>query len=304
MNLNGWTLRLALAAAVLAAATAAPASETAGPAASRVDTIRTRGVLGLGVRDNAPPFSFRLADGSAVGYSVDVCRRIASALRQKWKLPALHEEWVTLGSVPAALEALRDGTIDLECGVTVDTEERRKLVDFAPPHFYSFVAVLVPARLEGRALAELGTISVAVPRGTVAARVLAARRSAGLAFVDLREADNAAAGLALLESGRVQAFANFEAQLLLWRSQQPRPADWALAANRLHLEPVALALPRHDAAWRQAVDAVLIPLMQDGELATLYARWFEQPIPPRGLTVGLPMSQLLRDSLRYPLRSP
>jgi len=37
-----------------------------------------------------------------------------------------------------------------------------------------------------------------------------------------------------------------------------------------------------------------------GEAERLYKKWFQQPIPPNNVNLGIPMSLLLRDSFRFP----
>jgi ABC-type amino acid transport substrate-binding protein len=37
-----------------------------------------------------------------------------------------------------------------------------------------------------------------------------------------------------------------------------------------------------------------------GEIQVLYKKWFEQPIPPKGINLNLPMPYMLRDSFKYP----
>jgi ABC-type amino acid transport substrate-binding protein len=286
--------------ALIAATMVATVTDAAAP---RLERIRAEGVVRLGVRDNATPFSYRLPDGRHVGYSVELCGLLAARLRERLKLPALREERVPIASVAAGIEALRAGRIDLECGVSIDNAERRKQVAFAVPHFFSFVGVLVPARYAGRSLAELEEMTIAVPRGTVAARILQERAGRGLARIRLREVATADEGLALLAGGAVAGYANFEVQLLLWRAAAVQPQGWTVVANRLFLEPVALMLPPDDPAWQQTIDLLLTPLMQDGAVLTLYRRWFEQPIPPAGVNLNLPPSELLRSSLRYPVRA-
>jgi glutamate/aspartate transport system substrate-binding protein len=40
--------------------------------------------------------------------------------------------------------------------------------------------------------------------------------------------------------------------------------------------------------------------MMDGEIQPLYSRWFQGPIPPKGVTLEVPMSALMRDQVRFP----
>jgi glutamate/aspartate transport system substrate-binding protein len=38
----------------------------------------------------------------------------------------------------------------------------------------------------------------------------------------------------------------------------------------------------------------------DGDAERLYKKWFQQPIPPNGVKLDIPMSFLLRDSFKFP----
>jgi hypothetical protein len=48
------------------------------------------------------------------------------------------------------------------------------------------------------------------------------------------------------------------------------------------------------------VDATLSPPTIDGEALPIYRRWFEQPIPPKGIMLGVPPSSLLGKQFRFP----
>jgi hypothetical protein len=39
-------------------------------------------------------------------------------------------------------------------------------------------------------------------------------------------------------------------------------------------------------------------MMKSGEFTKLYTKWFESPIPPKGVNLMLPMSQQLKDNLK------
>jgi glutamate/aspartate transport system substrate-binding protein len=67
------------------------------------------------------------------------------------------------------------------------------------------------------------------------------------------------------------------------------------------MEPVALALPRDDRAFKQRVGVAVSHAMIDGHVSLLYRRWFVQPIPPAGINLEMPISELLRSSLLFPI---
>ena len=57
-------------------------------------------------------------------------------------------------------------------------------------------------------------------------------------------------------------------------------------------------LGQDDPGVKQLVDGVIAGLMKSGEFEKLYTKWFVQPIPPKNLPLGLPMSPQLKDNLK------
>jgi ABC-type amino acid transport substrate-binding protein len=107
----------------------------AGPAAGQeirptLSKIKETGVIQLGYRETARPFSFRGSDGQPTGFSVDLCLQVAAAIRESLKLPGLKVAWVAV--TPAdRIPKLVQGAIDLECGSTTITFGRMEQVAFS-----------------------------------------------------------------------------------------------------------------------------------------------------------------------------
>ena len=55
---------------------------------------------------------------------------------------------------------------------------------------------------------------------------------------------------------------------------------------------------------KKAVDDALIAMMQSGEVAKIYDKWFVQPIPPKNMALDLPMSDALKALLKNPNDKP
>lgn len=264
--------------------------------------IAASGTLRLGARVDSIPFSYRLPDGRATGYSMELCLHLAEQLRKRLRLPRLQPEVLFLANVQESVLALKDDRIDIECGVTADTAERRKDVSFSLPHFFSYIRVIGRAELNIDRLGQLAGRRVAVPRATVSHRLLLRAEEQMYPRPQIVDVDSAEQGFKLLASGEVDAFASFEAQLMLWRARQPDPQRYRIGGELVHLDPVALMLPRDDQAFLRAVDVILSHAMIDGVLTRLYKRWFEEPVPPDGLLLAMPMSELLRSGLAAPAR--
>jgi glutamate/aspartate transport system substrate-binding protein len=102
--------------------------------ASTLQRISDTGVIRIGYSFDTLPFSFVVGGGAPMGYSIDLCNRIVSHLRQSLRLPELKVEYVQR-TASNRVALLKDGTIDLECAASTNNAERRKSVSFSYSHF-------------------------------------------------------------------------------------------------------------------------------------------------------------------------
>jgi glutamate/aspartate transport system substrate-binding protein len=69
-------------------------------------------------------------------------------------------------------------------------------------------------------------------------------------------------------------------------------------------EPYGIMLRKDDTAFKAIADAATASLYQSPELAALYAKWFTQPIPPKGVNLDIPMSPAMKRAFEKPTDSP
>jgi ABC-type amino acid transport substrate-binding protein len=286
------------------AASAAAASPAAAPITDTVAELRRRGVIRLGHREAAVPFSY-LVEGRPRGYAIDLCLRLVEGLRKRLDLPNLQVQWVMLQAAER-LPAVTSGRVDLECGNTTANAERRKTVAFTTPTFIAGAGVLVRSTVAGTAgaeatLRELKGRRIVVASGTTGEKIVRRANEAlfGLELVTVK--DNAEA-FAALESDRADAWITDDVLLAAYRAQAKEPARYVLLAKRHTVEPLALMHRKGDAAFERAVDAEVSALFRSGQVEQLYQRWFQRPIPPREVNLELPPSRLLREIFRTPLK--
>src|SRR5215470_11409766 len=93
--------------------------------------VKETGTLTLGYRENSPPFSYigSLDKTVPIGYSIDLCQRVASTVKTTLGLANLQVKWVPV-TVADRIAAVASGKIDLECGSTSITLGRQEQVDF------------------------------------------------------------------------------------------------------------------------------------------------------------------------------
>lgn len=274
--------------AALLAALALP-----GWAAGTLDKVKDSGKLVLGYRADARPFAFN-DGGTAAGFSVMLCQKVADAVKAELKLPTLAVEYVAV-SAAERFDALQQGRIDLSCGTDTPTLARRSTVDFSIPIFVAGIGAAVradsPQRLRdvlaGRSapahpvwrgapgdLAQ--TVVVAAIGGTTVERSLIDQLKARRLQVTVQPMrDYASAVQALLNRQVTVLFG--DRPVLLDAAQRGEAAGQMLVIGRnFTREPIALAM-RRDENLRLLVDRTLSRLYRSQDFAALYKQWFGEP---------------------------
>ena len=72
----------------------------------------------------------------------------------------------------------------------------------------------------------------------------------------------------------------------------------------IQVEPYAIMMRKDDPAFQKLVDERIVGLMKSGDFEALYRKWFQSPIPPKGINLHVPMSQELADNIRNPRDKP
>ena len=104
--------------------------------------IKASGVVRIGYRAQAVPFSYEAREGRPYGYSIDVCEAIVEDIAREIGVASLRTEYRRV--TPAdRIDQVADGRVDLECGASTNTAERRTRVAFSPLTFVSGTRLLV-----------------------------------------------------------------------------------------------------------------------------------------------------------------
>lgn len=294
---------LALLGAALAAG-AAPASAPPSPADSGVlRKIRDTGLIVLGHRVTSVPFSYLDARLRPVGYSMDLCQRVVDAVRQRLGLPDLEVKLVTVSSA-TRMPLVANGTVDLECGVTTNTAERQKTQAFSVTTFVAASRLLAKKENEIRTLDDLRGKPVASTIATTSFRYLNSVNESRRLDMKILAGQDDTDAFQMVQTDRALAFAMDDVLLKSLQANAANPGDYSISEEALTVEPYGIGLPRDDASFKQLVDGVLADLYRSGEIHTIYRKWFQSPIPPKGINLQLPMSEPLKRAIANPTDSP
>jgi ABC-type amino acid transport substrate-binding protein len=236
--------------------------------------------LTLGFREDSKPFSFRDESGNPVGYSVDLCKRVASSLQSQLKLPKLDLKWVPV-TVATRVQAVRDGAIDLECGSTSRTFDREQIVDFSNTIWVQDSSFVSLASAPLQRITDLNGKRVGVIAGStteVALKALAARGVAPALVSVPTHSD----GVAAVRDGRAQAYATDRLILVGEVLGGPAGAMLLLSDDSLSIETYSLMM-RRDADFRLAINRALAELYLNGDLAAVFQKTFGPNVRPSRL---------------------
>jgi ABC-type amino acid transport substrate-binding protein len=248
-------------------------------------------------REAAVPFSYLLSPTKAVGFSVDLTEAIVDDVRKKLKQPNLGVAYIPVtGQNRIAL--LVNGTYDLECGSTTNTAARGKEVAFSISYFYAGTRLLTKKTTGIKNYADLARKTVATTAGSTNEKVIQKYAADHQLDIQVMPAKDYSEAFQLVEHDRAAALALDDVLLYGLRANAKDPALFDVVADPLQVEPYGCMVRKDDVEFKKLVDSTIARMMRSGEFTRLYAKWFESPIPAKGVILHMPMSDQLKANLK------
>jgi glutamate/aspartate transport system substrate-binding protein len=256
--------------------------------------IARTGKITVGHRESSIPFSYLNEQKQPIGYAVELCQRIVTAIGKQLG----RELKIDYRPVNSAnrIDLVAGGEVDIECGSTTNNAERRQRVAFTIPHFITSTRFMVKSTSSIEGHSDLHRSTVVTTRGSTAEKLF---RDLQLMSKLVVASDHAAA-FAMLEAGQADAFMMDDILLASLRAGARDPKAFRILEMSYRIESLAIMFARNDPDFKAVVDNEMKRLIAAGEVHAQYRKWFEQPIPPNGINLRWPMSHLLRNSLRFP----
>ena len=272
--------------ALFVAATMVAGTATAQPAPNTLGKIKAAKAINVAFSGDSLPFSFVGPNNEPAGYSIDICKRVIAQIGRAVGEPNLKVNWVG-GSVSERLQMVASGKADMECANTTQTLARLASVDFSNLIFVDGGGFLVKSDSPVNRVADMGGKKIAVLAGTTTETRLNDTLKRRLVTATVIPIRNANEGVAMLESGSIDAYAGDKIKLVGLAAQAKEPAKLALLAEDLSIEPYALALPRNDSALRLEVNKALTQVYMGGDIETIFAQWLGKLGRPSGLLAAM-----------------
>ena len=250
-----------------AIAFAAIGAALAGHAAADVlDRISDTGIIRLGVRTDAPPFSYTSQLGEPTGLAVSLCREAATEIKAQLDLASLKVEYVEV-TAATRFEKLFAGETDLHCGPTTATISRREALDFSIPYFIDGSSVVFRAGFI-EMVDDLVAQPVGVVAGTTTEVVVSKLSDTRNLDLTIKSYDTHVDGLNALQEGEIAAYFGDQAILRYQLGEMRPPIPLKFSPNQFSFEPYALTMNRGETRLRLMVDTALSKTFASGAIFT------------------------------------
>jgi len=265
--------------------------------ATTLDKVKASGSFAVAYRESSIPFSYLDDKAQPTGFGWEICGRIVDQVKKATGRKDLKVQTQAVTSANR-IPLLQNGTIDIECGSTTNNSDRQKQVTFATNYFYTGTRFLVKAGAPVKSLDDLKGKAVVSTTGTTNFRVIRNLNEEKKLGIELAGAKDHAESALLVQTGRALAFAMDDILLYGLKASAANPAEFEVVGEAIQVEPYAIMLRRDDPAFKKLVDDTIAGLVKRGEFEQLYKKWFQSPIPPKGINLNAPMSKELQDNLK------
>ncbi|MEY3201245.1 MAG: hypothetical protein RIR70_795 [Pseudomonadota bacterium] len=279
----------------VAAAGVASAQELTGT----LKKIKDTGSITLGHRESSIPFSFYDDKQQVIGYSHELMLKAVDAIKADLKLAKLDTKLMPVTS-QNRIPLVSNGTVDIECGSTTNNTERQKQVAFSNTIFVIGTRLLTKKDSGVKDFPDLAGKNVVTTAGTTSERLLRKMNEEKKMNLNIISAKDHGESFLTLESGRAVAFMMDDALLYGEIGKAKKPSDWAVVGTPQSFEAYGCMMRKDDPAFKKLVDGALAKVMQSGEAEKIYAKWFQAPIPPKGMNLNFPLSDTMKALYKSP----
>ena len=289
-------IALGLFAAALAASFGASAQD------GTLKKVKDSGTITIGHRDASVPLSYYDDKQQPIGYAMDLCMKIVDAVKAELKMPNLKVNYQLVTSANR-IPLMANGTIDLECGSTTNNIARQKEVSFTMTHFVTANRWVAKKSANIKTLNDLKGKTIVSTAGTTNIKQITEINAAQNLGMNIISANGHPEAFQMVETGRAVAFVMDDIILAGLAAQSRTPADYEISAVGLSVEPYGIMLRKDDKAFKAVADKAMTDVYKSGQINAIWEKWFQKPIPPKGINMGLPMTAAFKKVVAKPTDS-
>ena len=253
----------------------------------------------LGHRESSIPFSYYNDQQQVIGYSQELMLKAVDGVKEQLKLAKLDTKLMPVTSANR-ITLVQNGTIDIECGSTTNNLERQKQVGFSTTIFVIGTKLMTKKDSGIKDFPDLAGKNVVTTAGTTSERLLRKMNEEKQMKMNIISAKDHGEAFLTLETGRAVAFMMDDALLYGEMAKAKKPGDWIVTGTAQSKEAYGCMVRKDDPEFKKVIDAALTKAMTSGDAEKIYAKWFMNPIPPKGLNLAMPLSDEMKALYKAP----
>jgi len=261
--------------------------------------IREAGAISLGHRESSIPFSYYDDKNQVVGYSQELLTMVVDAIKKRLNLPNLQVKLIPITS-QNRIPLIQNGTIDIEAGSTTNNLERQQQASFSDTIFIVGTRLLVKKDSGIKDFPDLKGKNVVVTAGTTSERLIREMNEKNSMGMNIISAKDHGESFLTLQSGRAVGFMLDDALLAGERAKARKPDDFVIVGTPQSKEAYGMMFRKGDDQFKKIVDDTIAKAETSGVTEKLYQKWFQSPIPPKGLNLDLPLSEDMKTLFKNP----
>ncbi len=287
------------ASAALLATTLCSAPAFAQELTGTLKKIKETGTITLGHRESSIPFSYYDDKQQVIGYSQELMLKVVDAVKADLKLAKLDIKLMPVTS-SNRITLVQNGTVDFECGSTTNNTERQKQVGFSNTIFIIGTRLMTKKDAGIKDFPDLAGKNAVTTAGTTSERLIRKMNEDKKMGMNIISAKDHGEAFLTLETGRAVGFMMDDALLFGEMAKAKNAKDWVVVGTPQSYEAYGCMLRKDDPAFKALVDGALAKAMTSGDAEKIYAKWFMQPIPPKGLNLSFPLSDAMKTLYKAP----
>ena len=291
--------RLALAAALATALSVAATLPAQAQESATLKKIKDTGSITLGHRESSIPFSYYDDKQQVIGYSHELMLKVVDGIKAELKLAKIDTRLMPVTSANR-ITLIQNGTVDIVCGSTTNNLERQKQVGFSTTIFVIGTKLMTKKDSGIKDFPDLAGKNVVTTAGTTSERLIRKMNEDKKMGMNVISAKDHGEAFLTLETGRAVAFMMDDALLYGEMAKAKKPADWIVTGTAQSKEAYGCMLRKDDQGFKKVVDAALTKALTSGDAEKIYAKWFLNPIPPKGLNLNMPLSDEMKAAFKAP----
>ena len=264
--------------------------------------IKDSATITVGHRDASVPFSYYDDKQQPIGYAMDLCMKIVDAVKADLKLAKLDVKYQLVTSANR-IPLMANGTIDLECGSTTNNIPRQEQVWFTITHFVTANRWIAKKSLNIKSLADLKGKTIVSTAGTTNIKQITEINAAQNLGMNIISANGHPEAFQMVETGRAVAFVMDDILLASLAASARSPGDYEISSIGLSVEPYGIMVRKDDKAFKAVADKAMTEVYKSGQINAIYSKWFEKPVPPKGINLALPMGAPFKKVVANPTDS-